>query len=65
MEDRIREVGHSNGGAFVAYIARHRPVKHLVLVGPNLTVQPGDKLFKRLLGTPNAFIIDGKSGPVF
>lgn len=50
--DDISVVGHSNGGALATYVAQNRPVKHLVLIGPNLMVQPEDELYKKLLGLP-------------
>lgn len=52
IADDISVVGHSNGGALATYVAQNRPVKHLVLIGPNLMVQPEDELYKKLLGLP-------------
>lgn len=55
---QVSIVGHSNGGALAAYVAQHRPVKHLVLSGPNILPVPADQVYKTLFKTPVL-------GPVF
>lgn len=49
---RVSVVGISNGGALAIYIAEHRHVDHLILVGPNAFNHPNDNFIKSLLQTP-------------
>jgi carboxylesterase len=50
--DEVSVVGHSNGGPLAIFVAENRPVKHLILSGPNVLPQKHDLFFKRLLDTP-------------
>ncbi|MBT3602877.1 MAG: alpha/beta fold hydrolase [Candidatus Latescibacteria bacterium] len=48
----ISILGHSTGGTIAMYVASHRPVKHLVLSGPNIFPSPTDKKYKAISQTP-------------
>ncbi len=63
--EQVDIVGHSNGGALAAYVAMHRPVRHLILIGPNLTVQPADRIYKQILHTPVLSAMFEQVLPVF
>jgi pimeloyl-ACP methyl ester carboxylesterase len=63
--EEVDVIGHSNGGALATYVAEHRQVGHLILVGPNLTVQPSDRIYKELLGTPGVRTAMAALLPVF
>ena len=49
--DEVSVLGHSNGGALATFVAENRPVKHLILSGPNILPEESDLIFKRLLNT--------------
>jgi pimeloyl-ACP methyl ester carboxylesterase len=49
--DEVSVLGHSNGGALAVFVAEKRPVKHLILSGPNILPNKSDLFFKRLLNT--------------
>jgi carboxylesterase len=52
LADDISVVGHSTGATLAAYLAQHRPVRHLVLSGPNLWPAPADRRARTLLAHP-------------
>ena len=52
LADTVSVVGQSTGGTLAVYLAQHRPVRHLVLVGPNLAPSAADQKWKTLLGAP-------------
>lgn len=52
IANEISIVGISNGAVLATYVAQHRPVKHLVLLSPNLAVSAADRKYKTALNTP-------------
>jgi len=47
--ETISVVGHSNGGTLAIFLAQNRPIKHLILSGPNFAPADTDKKYRRLL----------------
>lgn len=52
MADKVSILGHSNGGALAAIVAKHRSVDKLVLTGPSVFVHPDDEGIKSMVLTP-------------
>ena len=52
LAEEVSVVSHSSGGNMAIYLASHHPVKHLVMVGPNLIPSPSDTRYKQLSNTP-------------
>ena len=50
--EEVSIVGHSTGGTIAVYIAQHRPVKHLILSGPNLFPAPSDRRYRAISQVP-------------
>ena len=50
--EEVSVLGHSNGGSLAVIIASQRPVKHLILTGPNINIAASDKYFKDILNIP-------------
>jgi len=52
VADSISILGHSTGGTIATYVASRRPVKHLILSGPNIFPSPTDRKYKAIAQTP-------------
>lgn len=52
LAEEVNVLGQSTGGTLATLLATRRPVKNLILVGPNLIPSPVDRKYKKLLNTP-------------
>jgi carboxylesterase len=65
LAEEVSVLGHSNGGALATYVAQKRPVRHLVLSGPNIIPQQTDRMYKTMINTPVISSIMRFWAPVF
>ncbi|MDP7034490.1 MAG: hypothetical protein QF752_08340 [Planctomycetota bacterium] len=52
IAEEVSVLGHSTGSNVAIYIAKHYPVKNLILSGANLFIGPDDAKYKRILNNP-------------
>lgn len=60
----VSVVGHSMGACLATYVAQHRPVKHLILLGPSFSASQSDGVRKGILNVAGVLPILKRVFPI-